>query len=220
MSTECATHQEVESLGVVDVDGGVTSDARLDGVDVSHLRVTLPQLLDKVAKRLLDLLSRLHLHALEGRVRREPDSDTVGTDGVGHGARDFKREPGAVLDRAAVLVGAVVRDGLEELVEEVSVGAARRNVSKGLLGSEKAALDALVDFNTITTSFLDEELGSTRIVVDVVLLGRNRVSRRLTSSGEHVRCSPGSPAWKAGAAWHRPRTECRKPRRHRRWPPS
>lgn len=98
-------------------------------MDVSHLRVTLPQLLDKVAERVLDLLSRLHLHALEGRVRREPNSDAVGADGVGDGACDLERETGAVLDRAAVLVGAVVRDRLEELVEEVSVGAARINVS-------------------------------------------------------------------------------------------
>src|SRR5262249_53064096 len=47
-----------------------------------------------------------------------PD-DELGTDGVPHGPEHLAREPRAVLERASVLVGALVRERGEEVLEEV-----------------------------------------------------------------------------------------------------
>lgn len=79
--------------------------------------------LDKVPESRLDLGRRGHLHLLEGTERRDADPDTVRADGFNDGLRDFQREPRAVYDGAAVLVRSSVGVGLQELVEQVAVGA-------------------------------------------------------------------------------------------------
>ena len=114
------THNKVErllGLGALDVEDA--GHARRHAVQVGEVRVALAHLPDVVPERLVDVGLR-HAHALPGRVRREAHADARGPDGGAHGVEDLEREPCAVLDRAAVLVGALVRHGLEELVEEVA----------------------------------------------------------------------------------------------------
>jgi hypothetical protein len=54
--------------------------------------------------------------------RRQADAGAAAADGLGHGRHHFQQQAGAVLDAAAVVVGAVVGAGLEELVDQVAVG--------------------------------------------------------------------------------------------------
>jgi hypothetical protein len=53
--------------------------------------------------------------------RAETDAGPVGTDGLGDGLHNLERKATAVLDRAAVLIGPLVADILDELVDEVPV---------------------------------------------------------------------------------------------------
>lgn len=177
-------HEEVEVLLLGGVDRRVARDAGLDGVDVGEVRVTLAELGDQVGERLLDVREVRHLHPLEGRVGREADADAVGADCIADGLGDLEREARAVLERAAVLVRALVRVGLEELVEEVAC------VKKGVSGRLHQSLDrsdalcacvsdhvereeqltvGVVDLDTVTAGLLDKELGRVRVVADVVL---------------------------------------------------
>ena len=64
----------------------------------------------------------LHPHSLPGIPGGDTESDSVFANNVCNGFDDFEREPGAVLDRSTVFVCPLVRDVLEELVREVSIG--------------------------------------------------------------------------------------------------
>jgi len=64
-----------------------------------------------------------HLHALELGVWAHADACPGGADGFDYGFGDFQPEARAVLDAAAVAVGALVRDVLGELINEVAIGA-------------------------------------------------------------------------------------------------
>jgi hypothetical protein len=57
------------------------------------------------------------------RDRRQADADAAAAHRLGHVAHHLQQQAGAVLDRAAVVVGAPVGAALEELVEQVAVGA-------------------------------------------------------------------------------------------------
>jgi hypothetical protein len=59
----------------------------------------------------------------EVALRRDPQPDPLGADGLGDRGDDLHDEAGAVLRRAAVLIGAPVGRRGEELVEQVAVGA-------------------------------------------------------------------------------------------------
>ena len=61
------------------------------------------------------------------RAGSEVHADAAGAPDGDAGVGDFEHEAGAVFDGAAVLVGAVVGAGLEELVEQVAVGAVDLN---------------------------------------------------------------------------------------------
>ena len=68
---------------------------------------------------------------------RPPDGD--------HGVGDFQHQPGPLLDGAAIGVGAMVRDVLQELVEQVAVGAmdfdAVETGGLGVLGAAPVGFD-------------------------------------------------------------------------------
>ena len=99
-----------------------SSSVPVDALDKVHVRERGELLGDgagDVSKRLVRVGLLL---VLERSPRREADSGVLGSDGGRDGGEDLEREPGAVLDRASVRVGSLVGDGLEELVEEVSVG--------------------------------------------------------------------------------------------------
>ena len=61
--------------------------------------------------------------AVGRRHGRQADAGLATTDGIHHSTRDFEREAGAVLDAAAIVVGALVAVGLQKLVEQIAVGA-------------------------------------------------------------------------------------------------
>ena len=97
-----------------------TQRHRADNMNVRQVRVALLQLVDEVR----ELRHRvLHAHVLEQRPRAEPDRRLRLPHGRDDGVDDLEREPRAVLDRAAVLVRALVRVVLQELVDEVPVRA-------------------------------------------------------------------------------------------------
>ncbi len=53
--------------------------------------------------------------------RREPNGNSGRRKLLEHRVEDFKEETSTVFDRATIVVGPLVRRGLEELVDEVSV---------------------------------------------------------------------------------------------------
>jgi hypothetical protein len=67
---------------------------------------------------------RIRLAAAIGdAVGRQPHADAVGAPDLDHGLRHFHQEARAVLDRAAILVGAQVGVRLQELLDQIAVGA-------------------------------------------------------------------------------------------------
>ena len=84
------------------------------------------------------------LGAVERADRGDPDGDAVGGPGVDDGVGDLEHQPGAVGQRAAVLVGALVAVGGEELVQQVAVGAVDLDeVEAGLAGVDGRAAEVL-----------------------------------------------------------------------------
>jgi len=67
-------------------------------------------------------LRRVVVGVVGGRDRRQPDAHPLGPDGVGHGLHHVKQQAGAVLDGAAIRIGALVAATPQELVEQVAVG--------------------------------------------------------------------------------------------------
>ncbi len=78
-------------------------------------------------------------HIAEGAVGREPYADASLAPHVDRDVDRFHQQPGAVFNRAAVFVGAVIGLVFEELVEQVSVGRVNLNAIKsagfGVLGA-------------------------------------------------------------------------------------
>lgn len=223
VSEKEGTHEKVELLVVRDVDRLVAGHPRLDAVDVGEVRVTLPQLGDEVRERLLDVVGLVHLHALELAPRREADAGAVGADSVRHGAHDVEREAAAVLDRAAVVVGALVRVELKELVEEVACGArdqgsagSSSRTDEGCEQQSRRRTVGSVYLDAVTSCLLDEALGRVGVVGDVVLRREGEevrgqlvvTTQRWASLSRRGRDSdaPGSPAWSSASACRRPRT--------------
>ncbi|MNS79694.1 hypothetical protein D3C72_1133550 [compost metagenome] len=71
-----------------------------------------------------------------GRDGRQADAGLAAADGVDHGARGLEQQARAVLDGAAVVVGALVAAVFQELVEQVAVGAVQLHAveARGLDG--------------------------------------------------------------------------------------
>ena len=74
---------------------------------------------------------------VRGRYRRDPQANTAAADFLGHGVHDFEHQPGAVFDRAAVAVVAVVPlelpglpvdqgDGIEAAEADIDVAVRQR----------------------------------------------------------------------------------------------
>ena len=75
-----------------------------------------------------------HPHSLPGIPGGDAESDSVFANGLGDGFEDFEWEPCTVLNRSPVLVCPLVRNVLEELIWEVSVGKMELNsVKSGLV---------------------------------------------------------------------------------------
>ena len=77
--------------------------------------------------------------------RREAHADASGADLGGHGADDLEREAAAVVERAAVLVVAVVGAVLEELLDEVAVGAVDLDAVEARVDGVACRLAEVVD---------------------------------------------------------------------------
>ena len=81
-------------------------------------------------------------HRVRVAARREMHAHATGAphgdDRVGH----FQHQPGAVFDRAAVVVGALIRAVLQELIQQIAVGAVDLDaVEAGALGVLRAQLE-------------------------------------------------------------------------------
>ena len=102
----------------LDLNVHITRYARLRDVQVRHVRVSPHGLLDEVRERRDGVL---HAHVLECAPRTDAERDLVLPHGVRDCINDLEGKAAAVLDRAAILIRALVRDVLDELVDEVSV---------------------------------------------------------------------------------------------------
>ena len=108
-----------------------TRDTTFDGMKVSEVGKPLFCLRDKVGKGWFRVF---HLHSLPGIPGGDAESDSIFANGLGDGFDDFEWEPGTVLNRSTVFVCPLVRNVLEELVWEVSVGEMKLNsVESGLV---------------------------------------------------------------------------------------
>ena len=139
--------QELVRLQTVAFEGFVTGDTRFDGMKVSEVREPLFGLRDQVGEGWLRVI---HLHSLPGVPRRDSEPDSVFANGVGDGFDDFEREPGTILNRSTVFVCPLVRDVLQELVWEESVGeveldAVESGPVDGLVGGNGVPLDVGLD---------------------------------------------------------------------------
>jgi hypothetical protein len=77
------------------------------------------------------------LEVVEGQ---EPDADPVGPDGVAHGQDHLEREPAAVGDAAAVVVVSDVDIIVEELIQQIAIGAVELDaVEPGLINGPLAS---------------------------------------------------------------------------------
>ena len=89
--------------------------------------------------------------ALERAPRADAERSLFRTNRRYHGVEHFQREPTPVLDGAAILICALVRDVLEELVDQVAVRAvqldavAPRAVDR-VPGGVRVVRDELLDF--------------------------------------------------------------------------
>ncbi|MCY1506190.1 hypothetical protein D9M68_404290 [compost metagenome] len=90
----------------------------LGDVDVGHA-----DLVQQPGRGQVGRLGRVVHRALQGGERRQAHADAVFADHRGHRLGDFAEEAQAVGQRAAVPVGAVVGLGIDELVDQVAVGA-------------------------------------------------------------------------------------------------
>lgn len=79
----------------------------------------------------------------------KPDAGPLGSNLLNHCVDDFKREPGSVLDGAAILVSPLIADVLQELVDEVSIRA--------------------MDLDSIESCTMHRVMGSVRIILHIFL---------------------------------------------------
>ena len=90
----------------------------LDDMDVDDAQGV--ELIDDIVELRLGVAAR---DAVGGRDRRNPDAGALGADLLDHRSRNLQHQPGAVLDRSAIRVGADVGAVLGELVQQIAVGA-------------------------------------------------------------------------------------------------
>ena len=97
---------------------------RAHGRVVNQVQVDQAQRRQRLGQR---QVLRLHLRkltrAVEHTVRREPDADTIAADGRDRGARNLQRQPVAGVDAAAVAIGPHIDQRVQELLDQVAVGA-------------------------------------------------------------------------------------------------
>ena len=118
-------------------------DNRFDGMKVSQVGEPLLGLRDEVGEVRFRIL---HSHSLPRIPGGDTESDSVFANGAGDGLDDFEGEPGAVLDRSTVFVCPLVRDVLQELVWEVSVGEMELDtVESGLVDSLVSGIGVPLD---------------------------------------------------------------------------
>ena len=114
-------------------------------MQVRQVRVALLQFVDEV-RELRDRV--LHAHVLVQHPRAQPDRSLRLAHGLDDRVHDLERESRTVLNRAPVLVRTLVRDVLEELVDEIA--------------------GCAVDFDAIETGAFDGVLGGSRVPLDVL----------------------------------------------------
>jgi len=112
--------QEVVGIHVIAVVVIGSSDTWFGNVKVGEVGEPLFGLRDEVGEGGFGVL---HLHSLPYIPWRDAESYSVLADDAGDSFDDFEREPRAVLNRSTIFVCPLVRDVLEELIWEVSVGA-------------------------------------------------------------------------------------------------
>ena len=101
-------------------------------------------------------------HVVGIAARREMHADAARAEHLDHRVRHLEHQPGAVLDRAAIGVGAMVRAVLQELVEKIAVRAVDLDAVEarglGVLGALSERLDDARDFLGLERARHDEGL--------------------------------------------------------------
>jgi len=124
--------QEVDTLGYRTFDVGVCADSRFNDVEVCQFQ--LLQFFRIVAELGHGVL---HLHSLEVGEWTHADAHLIGTDRLDDGLGNLQTESRSLLDAASPGIGPLVANILQELVDQVAIGAVDLN-------SIEASLDGVL----------------------------------------------------------------------------
>src|SRR5262249_33536912 len=129
---EFLSQQRRHTLGAI---GNRIDNVKIDDAELVELLCHIREGLNWIGVR----------HRIEGAVRGYAIAHAIGSPDIDDGFGDFKRQPRAVFDGAAIGVGAPVRAVAEELVEQIAVRAMQLDAVEacrpGILGASAELLN-------------------------------------------------------------------------------
>jgi hypothetical protein len=118
-----------------------SDDARFDQMQISETEAV--ELCDGMAEQGVRVAVR---HRAEAAARSEPDADAIGAPHRCDGVGDFEQQARSVLDRSAIAVAAFVRTVLQELIDQIAVGAVDFDaIEARRLGADRTLAELLDD---------------------------------------------------------------------------
>lgn len=104
-------YEEIKSLPLVRWEIEVSSNSRHGCVKVSEVGMAVSDFGDEVRESLVSLLV-FHLHTLEGRVWRYPNTSLLCSNSFNDSVDNLERESNSVLNGSSEFIGSLVRTGL------------------------------------------------------------------------------------------------------------